>query len=292
VSPFHVSVVISTYEYPQALDAVLRALAEQSEGGFEVIVADDGSGRETAEVVERWRESFGDRVLHVWQADEGFRVARVLNLGALAASGTHLAFLGGDCVPRTHFARTLRRCAVPGWFAATYRYELSEGLTRSALEEGWPLNRWGLLAYARHAGQMTGYVQWLTPRDRRRVGRPAGPDFVPPYDNYGFVFLARADFERVNGFDLRYEGWGGEDPDLAVRLRRLGLRCGWPGPHATLFHLWHPSRKDETRAYLPRLRETQKEDRVEAVVGLRELAAQVSAKRVGASSSSSGPVKR
>ena len=55
--------------------------------------------------------------------------------------------------------------------------------------------------------------------------------------------MRREDFERVNGFDMRYEGWGEEDIDLAVRLRRLGLRCGWPGPQGTLLHLWHESRK-------------------------------------------------
>jgi GT2 family glycosyltransferase len=118
----------------------------------------------------------------------------------------------------------------------------------------------------------------LPVRDRRRPWRETQPEFFPPYDAYGFFLgVAREDFERVNGYDMRFEGWGGEDRDIAVRLRRAGVRCGWPGPQASLLHLWHPARKGEESANMQLLRETEKSTRVEAVLGLRELAAQVSA---------------
>ena len=74
----------------------------------------------------------------------------------------------------------------------------------------------------------------LTRRDRRRVGALHLPEFAPHDRAYGYLFgVARADFERVNGYDMRYEGWGEEDVDIAVRLGRIGLRCGHarPGRH-------------------------------------------------------------
>jgi hypothetical protein len=58
---------------------------------------------------------------------------------------------------------------------------------------------------------------------------------------------------------------------MAVRLHRLGLRCGWPGPHSTLLHLWHETRKQPARPNNTLLEETRSVDRVEAVAGLREL---------------------
>lgn len=267
-----ISVVVSTYDYPRALDAVLRALSEQSDGGFEVVVADDGSRRETGELVDAWQSRLDVPLRYVRQSDEGFRVARIRNVGALVARGTHLAFLDGDCVPRRHFVRSIRRGVTPGRFAATFRYELSRRLTEQVLDRREPVGRWGLAAYARNRREIAGYAQWLVPRRRGRGGASGSEEFVPPFENYGFVALARSDFEDVNGYDLRYEGWGGEDPDLAIRLRRLGLRCAWPGRGATLFHLWHPSRRDAAKPYLARLRETRRSERVEAVVGLRELA--------------------
>ena len=86
--------------------------------------------------------------------------------------------------------------------------------------------------------------------------------------------VRRGDFERVNGFDARYEGWGHEDVDLAVRLGHAGLRCGWPGPRATMLHLWHPERTHAAGVNAGLLGETRDSGRIEAVEGLRELAAE------------------
>jgi glycosyltransferase involved in cell wall biosynthesis len=263
------SVVVATYEWPAALDAVLYGLSEQTDPDFEVVVADDGSGAETAAVVDGWRGAFGARLSHVVQEDEGYRLGRVKNLGVLATRGDLLVIVDGDAVPRRGFAAAVRRSALPGWFLGGKRLELSRELTGRVLEERLPVHRWSLAhwLWTREAHPL----EALTARDRRRPGRDGLPEFVPHTNRYGFLFgVRRADFERVNGFDMRYEGWGEEDVDLAVRLRRLGLRCGWPGPHATLLHFWHESRKKE-RPNVALLEETQAGDRVEAVSGLAQL---------------------
>ena len=49
-----ISVVVTTFNREDALDAVLRSLAGQRDRGFEVIVADDGSGPATAALVRQW----------------------------------------------------------------------------------------------------------------------------------------------------------------------------------------------------------------------------------------------
>jgi len=276
--PPSLSVIVSTYEWPEALDAVLRALAEQSDPDFDLVVADDGSGPETAAVVDRWRSRFGDRLRHVAQVDEGYRLARVKNLGALAAEGDFLVLIDGDAVPRRGFVRALRRSAMPGWFVAGKRLELSRELTERALAGRLPLYRWSLARWAVLERGGAKPMLALTSRDRRRPGREGLPDFAPHARRYGFLLgIFRDDFVRVNGYDTRYREWGEEDVDLAVRLHRLRLRCGWPGPHGTLLHLWHPIRKDGVRPNAALLAETEASDRIEAVEGLRELAAQPSA---------------
>lgn len=265
------SVVVSTYEWPEALDAVLFGLSEQADADFDVVVADDGSGPATAAVVERWGEAFGERLRHVHQEDEGFRLARVKNLGAVAARGDFLAMIDGDAIPRRGFVAAIRAAAVPGWFVAGKRLELDRDLSARVLAERVPVHRWSLARWARerrHASPLAA----LTARDRRRPGREGLPEFVPHGNRYGLLFgVWRSDLEAANGFDVRYEEWGEEDVDLAVRLHRLGLRCGWPGPQGTLLHLWHETRKGG-RPNAPLLEETRTSDRVKAVVGLRELA--------------------
>ncbi|HXF98344.1 MAG TPA: glycosyltransferase [Gaiellaceae bacterium] len=276
-----VSVVVSTYEWPEALDAVLRGLAEQTDPDFEVVVADDGSGPATAGVVERWRRVFGPRLAHAWQEDGGSRLARVRNLGALAARGDLLVFLDGDCIPRRRFVAAVRRAALPGWFLAGKRVQLGPQLSRAVLETGLPVGRWSVVSFALRRRQIDRWID-LTPRDRRRPWRPRLPDFAPHSNAYGFLTaVRRPDFEAVNGFDLRFEGWGEEDVDLAVRLRRSGLRCGFAGPGSTVLHLWHARNVDSRRRTWWLLEETKRSGRVRAVEGLRELEAELAVRASG-----------
>ncbi len=289
-----ISIVVTTYEWPKALEPIFSALSEQERDiEFEVVVADDGSGPETGAVVERWRARGAFPLEHVWQPNVGWRKSRVHNLGALGARGDYIVFLDGDTIPRRTFLQALRRCILPGWFIASKRLHLSQALSQRVLDDGVPVWRWSaarwLLGSPREvltAEREAARVGLLVPiRDRRRPWRANQPEFSAPFEAYGFCLgVSRADFERVNGFDMGFEGWGGEDEDIAARLRRAGLRCGWPGPKATMLHLWHPEKRGTTPSNKHLVRATLAASHVRAENGLRELAkeldAQVSANEV------------
>ena len=83
----------------------------------------------------------------------------------------------------------------------------------------------------------------------------------------------------VDGYDMRYVGWGEEDVDLAVRARRLGLRCGHAGPRAALLHLWHPTRMVRDRPNWYMLKETEGSSRVVAMEGVGLLERELSGRR-------------
>jgi glycosyltransferase involved in cell wall biosynthesis len=276
-------VVVTTYEWPEALDVVLRALSEQSGPTFEVVVADDGSGPETAQVVERWQESPRFALQHVRQDNDGWRKARILDLGALATRGDYLVFLDGDCLVRRGFLDAVVRAGRPGAFLGGKRLHLGEELSQRVLAGQEPVWRWSTSRWLLRApGELftshreVGSPTVLVPlRDRSWPWREQR-DFVPPFDAYGFFFgVSRSDFERVNGFDLRFTGWGGEDEDIAERLRKLGRACVWPGPKATLIHLWHPAKKGTMRSNAPLVAETKDATEIEASAGLRELEAEL-----------------
>lgn len=266
------AIVVSTYDAPAPLNAVLWSFAEQSDQDFALVVADDGSGPDTKAVVDGWRTAFGERLVHVWQCDEGFRLARIMNLGATSVAGDYLAFIHGESIPRRNFVRAIRACIRPGWFVAGRRLNLSPVLTARVLEERLPVHRWGMLGWLRERHEIEA-IEALTRRDRRRVGTRGVPEFAPHNRSYGYLLgVHRTDFERVDGYDSRYVGWGEEDVDIAVRLRRLGLRCGHAGPDGTLIHLWHESDMPSERPNWYLLQETEQSDRIEAIDGLRKLA--------------------
>ena len=142
-----ISVIVTTYNREDALDAVLRSLAHQSDQEFEVVVADDGSTAATGAVTDAWNGKVGRRLDHVWHEDRGFRAAEIRNRAILAARGAYCIFLDGDCIARPDFVATHRRLAEPGCFVTGNRILLSRDLTAEVLlgkltPETWTFARW------------------------------------------------------------------------------------------------------------------------------------------------------
>jgi len=280
------SIVVTTYEWPAALELVLRSLSEAVDRHCEVVVADDGSGPSTAAVVERWQGLFPVHLGYVRQDDHGWRQARSRNLGALTARGEYLVFIDGDALVRPGLVSALRRAMIPGWFLASKRLNLSNALTERILGEDLPVWRWSAIHWlVLHPRELLSSARAREPnrpgvllplRDQMRPWRSNAADFTPPHHGYGFLTgLWRTDLERVNGFEARFIGWGEEDVEMGLRLRRAGLRCGWAGPGTSLLHLWHRDRYETTSGNWPLYRETESSARLEALDGLRELACEL-----------------
>lgn len=265
-----ISVIVSTYRRPAALARVLDALAAQRPAPFEVIVADDGSGPDTAATVAVPRA--GLLPIHAWQADAGFRLARARNLAALRSSGEWLHFLDGDCIPRAGFIARIARLAEPGVALAGDRILLSRELTERIEGEqlaahAWPLSTW--LSERRRGGinRLLPLAYWpfrLGREYRRhdwRVLRGA---------NFG---LMRSELFAVNGFEQEFAGWGLEDSEFAVRLVKHGTALRSARLALGVLHLWHP---EQPRAALARNQELFAQvlasERTRARCGLAELA--------------------
>ena len=242
-----ISVIVTTYRREDALAAVLRSLSRQTDKDFEVLVADDGSGPATAELVEAWKSRLRHRLVHVWHEDCGFRAAEIRNRAIIAASGDYCIFLDGDCIARPDFVAVHRRLAEPGWFVTGNRVLLSPALTAQVLRDGltpeaWRFGRW--LAERRRGGvnRLSALLHLpLGPlrRLRQRAWRGARSCNLAVW---------RADLDRVDGFDADYSGWGKEDSDFIVRLLHAGV-CRKDGVFATgVLHLWH---SEADRSALP-----------------------------------------
>jgi glycosyltransferase involved in cell wall biosynthesis len=233
-----ICVIITTYNRPDALAAVLAGYRAQRDAEFELIVADDGSTDDTRHIVEAFKSQARFPVTHVWHADRGFRAAAIRNRALAATSSDYIVFSDGDCVPAPRFIAQHRRLAERGWFVAGNRILLSKDFTRRALRAELPIHEWAL-------GPWLG--AWLR-RDINRwlplvaLGDCAFRKRAPQrWEGVKTSNLAawRDDLLRVNGLDESYSGWGLEDSDLVIRLLHAGVKHKSARFAAPVFHLWH-----------------------------------------------------
>ena len=97
------SLIVTTYNRPDALHLVLQSVLQQTVPPAEIIVADDGSGADTAETVGRFAKTSPIPVKHVWQEDQGFRAAQSRNRALAAAQGPYIVLIDGDMVLHPEF---------------------------------------------------------------------------------------------------------------------------------------------------------------------------------------------
>jgi glycosyltransferase involved in cell wall biosynthesis len=240
-APF-ISVVITTYNRPDALTAVVEACFAQSERDFEIIIADDGSTAATAHCIEALKARSPVPLQHVWQPDDGFRAAMARNRGTLAARGEYIVFLDGDCVPQRDFIAQHRKLAKRGFLVSGSRVLLSAELTGRILAEHIDLPAASALQKLAHRlrGDFNKVLQVLLRwpdlwRESRR--------FTWRRIKSCNLGVWRSDLDLVNGFDESFLGWGHEDSDLVVRLFNAGVMRKDGACATEVFHLWHREAK-------------------------------------------------
>jgi GT2 family glycosyltransferase len=234
-----ISIIVTTYNRPDALEAVLRGLARQSDGNFEVIVADDGSTPDTAAVLKSWQSRLQQPLIHVWQEHRGVRAAEIRNRAIMASSGAYCIFLDGDCIPRCDFVLEHRQLAEIGWFVVGNRVLMSRHLTDRVLSQSLEPELWSFADACR--ARFNGDINRLAPLLQARLGpvRKIRPQYWWGARSCNLA-VWRADLDRVDGFDGSYVGWGLEDSDLLIRLLRAGVNRKDGRFSTGVLHLWHP----------------------------------------------------
>ena len=117
-----VSVIITTFDQPEQLEKVLWGYANQRHRDFQLVVADDGSGPATTEVIDRVSALAGLDVVHVWHEHRGFRKTEILNRAILASARR----LGGGHPVRAKRTRSRPWC----WGVSSSRMAVTWGSAR------------------------------------------------------------------------------------------------------------------------------------------------------------------
>lgn len=267
-----ITLIIPTYNWPQALQLSLESLIYQTNTHFEVIIVDDGSTDETRKMIEDFKTNRANfPITHLWQEDQGFRLAKARNMGIQHAKGEYIVFLDGDCILRPTFIEHHHQLAEERYLVFGHRILLSEKYKNLIMQAQEIQNNFNL--------SQQSFFQWLKHAFKHNINRWHPLINLPAKHRWryrtpkkwqkvrGCNFACwKKDLLTAKGFDESISGWGYEDSDIAIRLLNAGVRFKSGHYMTAVFHLWHPendrSNEKENHNFLMK---TLNSGRVEAV---------------------------
>ncbi|MBC3541897.1 glycosyltransferase [Rufibacter sediminis] len=233
------SLIISTYNWPEALEVVLKSVALQHELPDEVIIADDGSRAETKAVIERFQQNFPVPLRHCWHEDTGFRLAAIRNKAMAMATSEYLLSIDGDMVLHPDFVKSHKRMARGNTFIQGKRVLLQPELTRQILHT----KKWHITPFT---SGIINRFNAISSKTLAKLGSRKRPD-IKAIRGCNMAFW-RADVVKINGFNENIQGWGREDSEFAIRMLNAGVERRNLPFGGVGYHLYHP---ENARTSLP-----------------------------------------
>ncbi len=225
-----ISLIISTYNKPEYLFHCLKSVAELKAFPDEIIVADDGSGKETSELIEKFRSQLSVPLFHVRQEDDGYRLARSRNNGLIKSEGDYLIFIDDDLILHPKFIADHRNFAKNGYFYCGTRVRL--GTTKTTEIMAGHRNAVSCLE-----GDLKSRLNTIRIPNLHKI--ITGPSYTYKRLRGCHMAFWKEDMIRINGFDERYTSWGREDSDIAMRMMHAGVKRTNLKWAALCYHLHH-----------------------------------------------------
>jgi len=225
-----ISVLISTYNWPEALDLVLLSLLKQTRLPDEILIADDGSGADTKALIDYYRSLFPVPLKHAWQEDKGFRKCLILNKAVKLSEADYIIEIDGDIIVNPKFVADHIQAASKGYFVQGSRAMLTEAKTIEILktrQTNFHSLSKGL--YSRFNAIRIPLLSVFFNPDPRSSWNVKGCNLA----------FWRNDYIRINGYYNDFEGWGWEDYEFATRLINAGIFKKRLKMAAISYHIFH-----------------------------------------------------
>ncbi|PIE59996.1 MAG: family 2 glycosyl transferase [Desulfobulbus propionicus] len=229
-----ISLVITTYNWPEALNASIRSVFRQSVHPYEIIIADDGSGAATKDIIENLTEAaqkINIKMIHSWQRDLGFRLARSRNKAIAKTSGNYIVLIDGDIVLENHFIEDHQLYARAGFFNQGTRVLLGKSISQQVIK----MQKKNLSIFSpdiknkKNCLRLPILGRFFSFRCTKIHG----------VKTCNFAFWKK-DAIRINGFNEEFVGWGREDSEFTARLLNIGVKRCNVKFSALGYHLYHP----------------------------------------------------
>lgn len=231
-----VSIIISTYNWPHALQLSLNSLLKQTILPSEIIIADDGSTDETKKVVLDFSKKTSIPVIHCWQEDKGFRLSLIRNKALANCNYEYVIQIDGDIICHQKFIEDHLYYSEKGYFLCGRRCKLEIEDTTKSIET----NTLVLTSKSLNSNKLH-YKKRISLIFKILKSNLINPLIKTGVQGCNMSFWLE-DVTAINGYNNDFEGWGKEDDELVLRLNRYGLKRRTLKFGAIAYHLMHEAR--------------------------------------------------
>ena len=233
-----VSLIITTYNWPESLILVLKSVENQTIAPDVVVIADDGSTVETKEIIVKFQKDSDLNIIHSWQEDNGFRAAKSRNKAIAKSYGDYIILIDGDIILHPKFIQDHVKSAKVGYFIQGFRVLFTQDITEQIIISK-------RISFSFFSKGMKGRKNSIHSNFLSKIFSTK-KNYLRGIKTCNIAFF-RQDFINVNGFNNEFEGWGREDSEFVVRLFNTGINRKSLRFIAIQYHLWH---KDIDRKHL------------------------------------------
>lgn len=225
-----ISMIVSTYNWPEALQLCLLSIKAQKELPKEVLIADDGSDSRTRLLIQDLQQDFPVPLHHIWHEDIGFRKCIILNKAIKAATGDYIVQVDGDIIADRHFIADHASLAEQGTFVRGTRAHIrAEHLPEVYKTLKINFNFLSTGIFNRFNAIRLPLLAFLFEKKKKNSNSVRGSNLA----------YWKSDFIKINGYNNELKGWGHEDEELAVRFVNNDILKKAVKFKAVQFHLSH-----------------------------------------------------
>lgn len=225
---FKTSLVISTYNWPEALDLCLKSCLKQTLLPDEILIADDGSNEHTAHLIDSYIGNSPIPITHVWHEDTGFRLGSIRNKAIARAKGDYIIQIDGDVILPPDFIRDHISVARPQRFVSGSRVLLGPDYSAYLLQQ----RSIDVKVWQKDVSNKLNAIRlpWISPLFRR---------YKPEVTRGCNMAFWRDDAICVNGYNELIQGWGSEDYEFGMRLTHIGTQHFALKLAGCVYHIYH-----------------------------------------------------
>jgi glycosyltransferase involved in cell wall biosynthesis len=229
------SLIICTYNWHQALALVLASVENQSVAPNEIIIADDGSGEATNNVISEFSRILSIPIIHSWQEDIECRIPHSRNKAIAKSNFEYIIMIDGDTIMHPDFIKDHKLNADKNLYIQGSRVLLQPEFTNKIFREGMFINPAFFSNQAKNKLNMirAPFISRLIALfHNQNINRIRGCNFSVYKDN----------IIQVNGFNEEITLWGREDSEFVQRLFNIGMKKKQLKFSGIQYHLFHEER--------------------------------------------------